>query len=58
MRQMLRFILAVVLALACASTRADDFEAFKTALWPDAQAKGIARATFDLALRGVTPIRA
>ena len=24
-------------------------------LWPDAQAKGITRATFDLAMRGVTP---
>jgi membrane-bound lytic murein transglycosylase B len=52
---MLRFILALVLTIGCASAHADDFEAFKTALWPDAQAKGIARATFDLALRGVTP---
>jgi membrane-bound lytic murein transglycosylase B len=29
--------------------------AFEAALWPDAQAKGITRATFDLALKGVTP---
>ncbi len=52
---MLRFIVALVLTIGCASAHADDFETFKTGLWPDAHAKGIARATFDLALRGVTP---
>ena len=31
------------------------FSAFTAELWPDAQAKGITRANFDLALRGVTP---
>ena len=31
------------------------FAAFKAELWPDAQAKGISRATFDLAMSGVTP---
>jgi lytic murein transglycosylase len=31
------------------------FAAFVTELWPDAQAKGITRATFDTAMRGVTP---
>ena len=31
------------------------FAAFQAELWPDAQAKGITRATFDLALKGVTP---
>jgi lytic murein transglycosylase len=43
------------LALACASAHADEFDAFKGGLWPEAQAKGITRATFDLAFRGVTP---
>ncbi|HZP75758.1 MAG TPA: lytic murein transglycosylase [Pseudolabrys sp.] len=31
------------------------FAQFVAALWPDAQAKGITRATFDLAMKGVTP---
>ncbi|MDR6869162.1 lytic murein transglycosylase [Bosea sp. BE125] len=31
------------------------FEAFLKGLWPQAQARGISRATFDLAFRGVTP---
>jgi membrane-bound lytic murein transglycosylase B len=31
------------------------FAAFAAELWPDAQAKDISRATFDAALRGVTP---
>jgi lytic murein transglycosylase len=52
---MLRFLFACVLALACASAHADEFDAFKGGLWPEAQAKGITRATFDLAFRGVTP---
>jgi len=49
--------LAFVLVLCCAPARAQEqsFGAFVDALWPDAQAKGIARATFDLALKGVTP---
>ncbi|MGH6728470.1 MAG: lytic murein transglycosylase [Pseudolabrys sp.] len=48
---------AFVLALGCAPVRAQEqsFAAFEAALWPDAQAKGITRATFDLALKGVTP---
>jgi lytic murein transglycosylase len=33
----------------------DGFQAFLAELWPQAQAFGISRATFDLALRGVTP---
>jgi membrane-bound lytic murein transglycosylase B len=47
------FALALSVAPACA--QAQSFAAFKAALWPDAQAKGISRATFDLALSGVTP---
>jgi membrane-bound lytic murein transglycosylase B len=31
------------------------FTAFAVDLWPDAQAKGVSRATFDLALKGLTP---
>jgi lytic murein transglycosylase len=31
------------------------FRAFLEALWPEAQAMGISRATFDLALKGVEP---
>ena len=49
--------LAVILTLGCLPARAQEqsFAAFEAALWPDAQAKGITRATFDLALKGVTP---
>jgi lytic murein transglycosylase len=36
-------------------TQEQSFAAFVTELWPDAQAKGITRATFDTAMRGVTP---
>ncbi len=32
-----------------------DFGGFLQRLWPQAQARGISRATFDLAFRGVTP---
>jgi membrane-bound lytic murein transglycosylase B len=40
-----------------APARAQDqsFAAFTAELWPDAQAKGITRASFDIAMRGVTP---
>lgn len=51
---MLRFALALLLTFAGLSARAEGFDEFKHALWADAQAKGITRATFDLALRGVT----
>ena len=52
---------AVVLALALVATCAQaqppqkTFAAFTAELWPDAQAKGVSRATFDEAMRGVTP---
>src|ERR1700690_296498 len=50
-------VLAIVFGLWCAPARAQDqsFAAFEAELWPDAQAKGITRATFDLAMRGVAP---
>jgi membrane-bound lytic murein transglycosylase B len=49
------FCLAVV--LGCLPARAQDqsFAQFVKELWPDAQAKGIARSTFDRAMRGVKP---
>jgi lytic murein transglycosylase len=53
-------VLAMLL-LACvgagqASAQASDaFRRFLEALWPDAQAMGVSRATFDLAFRGVEP---
>jgi lytic murein transglycosylase len=49
--------LSVIFALVCTPVRAQEpsFAAFEAALWPDAQAKGVTRATFDLALKGVTP---
>ncbi|MBI2714568.1 MAG: lytic murein transglycosylase [Rhizobiales bacterium] len=49
--------LMVALALLGAPAQAQEqsFAAFQAELWPDAQAKGITRATFDLALSGVTP---
>jgi lytic murein transglycosylase len=42
-------------AQAQENTQAQTFPAFVNELWPDAQVKGITRANFDLALRGVTP---
>jgi membrane-bound lytic murein transglycosylase B len=51
-------ILAIMLAPflpARAQSPHKSFAAFVAVLWPDAQAKGITRGNFDLALRGVTP---
>lgn len=49
--------IAVVLIFQGASLRAQEqsFATFVAELWSDAQAKGITRATFDVALKGVTP---
>jgi len=49
------FALTVALILSVAPARAQTFAEFTAKLWPDAQAKGVTRATFDLAMRGVTP---
>jgi membrane-bound lytic murein transglycosylase B len=46
---------AFVFVLAPAHAQEQNFAAFTAELWPDAQAKGITRATFDTAMRGVTP---
>jgi lytic murein transglycosylase len=42
-------------ALAQGQSKDDSFAAFTAAMWPDAQAQGVTRATFELAMRGVTP---
>ena len=49
--------LTILLALLGPPVQAQDqsFTAFVKELWPDAQAKGITRANFDLAMKGVTP---
>jgi len=52
---MLRLVLACLVIFFCCVAHADEFDDFKRALWPDAQAKGITRPTFDVAFRGVTP---
>jgi membrane-bound lytic murein transglycosylase B len=51
------FACAILLAFQGGQLRAQEqkFDAFAADLWRDAQAKGITRANFDLALRGVTP---
>lgn len=37
------------------SARAESFDGFIAALWPDAKKHGVSRATFDNALKGVSP---
>jgi lytic murein transglycosylase len=60
----LRILSALAIALAVAGTcpaaaqpgeKDANFSAFLRELWPDAQAKGVTRATFDAAFAGVTP---
>jgi lytic murein transglycosylase len=50
-------VLAIVLLPFCAQakTPAHSFAMFVAKLWPDAQSKGVTRASFDLAMQGVTP---
>ena len=54
---MRRTFLIALLALWTSPALAQEqsFAAFVKALWPDAQAKGVTRATFDVAMNGVTP---
>jgi len=47
--------IALLSCCSAAPAQQQSFAAFVQELWPDAQAKGVTRATFDLALRGVTP---
>lgn len=51
---------AIVLGQFCMPAEAqprESFTAFVAKLWPDAEAKGVTRATFDLAMKRVTPDR-
>ncbi len=59
MLRLLALSLAALVTLALPAQAQSDksFKAFVTKLWPDAQAKGITRATFDTAMKGVTPNR-
>jgi lytic murein transglycosylase len=56
---MIRCLAALVLIFALtgapAQSQEQSFTAFVKALWPDAQAGGITRANFDLAMAGLTP---
>lgn len=48
-------VFAFVFVFTPAHAQEQSFAVFVAELWPDAQAKGITRATFDTAMRGVTP---
>ena len=59
---MRRLFLIFALSLAVAASGANaaeeakhDFQSFVANLWPDAQARGVSRATFDAAFKGVEP---
>ena len=47
--------LAALLLIAGTATASAYFAHFVTSLWPQAQARGVSRGTFDAAFRGVTP---
>jgi lytic murein transglycosylase len=49
------FVMVYAPVQAQEKTQEQNFAAFVAELWPDAQAKGITRASFDMAMRGVTP---
>jgi membrane-bound lytic murein transglycosylase B len=49
-------LVALLGTVACAQAQpAGSFPAFVAGLWPQAQARGVSRDTFDAAFRGVTP---
>jgi len=49
-------LLAITLApMGAHAQTQQSFAQFAAKLWPDAQAKGVTRATFELAMKGVTP---
>lgn len=47
------FAVAVLTRPATAQTREEGFAAFVESVWPDAQARGVSRRTFDAAFEGV-----
>ena len=56
MRSLAWILIAVILLAPSPAPAADSaFQNFLQALWPQAQAYGIARATFDAAMRGLEP---
>ena len=56
MVRLLAFALFITSYLTSAVARADPaFDAFLQSLWPEAQAKGVSRPTFDAAIRGLEP---
>ncbi len=56
MRMPLVLVLITAALLAPSSSRADPaFQPFLQSLWPEAQTLGVARATFDAAIRGLAP---
>lgn len=48
-------VLAIAVACHSAPARAESFEEFLAALWPEAEAQGVSRKTFEAAFSGVTP---
>ena len=48
-------VVLLALLLVLPARAQEPFAGFVRELWPDAQAKGVTRATFDLAMHGVTP---
>jgi lytic murein transglycosylase len=48
-------VVAMLIAVATPVLAADPFGEFLEGLWPEAQAQGVSRATFDAAFRGLTP---
>jgi lytic murein transglycosylase len=48
-------VVALLTVVAAPVIAADPFRDFLESLWPDAQAQGVSRATFDAAFRGLTP---
>lgn len=55
MRWLAVFALLLFCLAAPAGAQQESFAQFVAKLWPDAQAKGITRVTFESALKGVTP---
>lgn len=47
--------LTLLAVMAAPAMAADPFADFLEGLWPEAQAEGVSRATFDAAFRGLTP---
>jgi lytic murein transglycosylase len=54
-RYLVAFLMLLAVQVLPARSQEQSFAAFAAELWTDAQAKGITRPTFDLALKGVTP---